>query len=102
MLYVFTKNTGEIIKFKIRSMPDCKTYNALPFGRQIEFNEALKTFKENARCMHLSQKRQTYTKAIRDAIALYDVDEYYCRFYADKKRFFDDSFEFYYTTKTQR
>ena len=101
MLHAFTK-TGEIIKFKIRSMPDCKTFNALPFGRQIEFYEALKTFKENALIVHLSQKRQTYTKAVRDAIALYNVDEYYCRFYADKKRFFDDSFEFYYTTKPQR
>lgn len=102
MLYVFTKNTGEVVRFKIDTMPDCKVYNALPFGRQIEFNEALKTFKENASIVHLSQKRQTYTKAIRDAIRLYDVEQYYCRFYADKKRFFDDTFEFYYTKKTQR
>ncbi len=96
------RNTGEIVRFKIRSMPDCKAFNALSWAQQIEFSETLRTFKETSHCIHLSQKRQTYGKAIRDAIALYDVDEFYCRFYADKTRFFDDSFEFYYTKKTQR
>lgn len=90
-----------IIKFKIKGLPTDKKYNLLPFGRQIEYRFALAAFKVGAKSIHLSQKRQTYTRAIREAIDLYDVDQYFCRFYCDIN-YKDDTFEFFYTKKAKR
>lgn len=69
-------------KFKITGMKD------------FDFNK-VKDFKATAKVTHLSQKRQTYQKAIKEAIWLHDVKEYYCEFYwAPQCK--DDSFEFWY------
>ena len=87
-----------IIKFKIKGMPKDKDYNALIFGRQIEYRFALADFKATAKTIHLSQKRQPYTKAIREAIDIYDVDQYFCMFNCSEN-YKDDTFEFFYTTK---
>ena len=88
----------QIIKFKIKGLPKNKEYVALPFGRRLEFDFAIGTFKAKARKVHLSQKRQTYSKAIREAIDLYNVDQYFCKFSCNDN-VKDDSFEFFYTTK---
>ena len=88
-----------IRKMKIAGLPREKDFNALPFGRQYEWNAKIAEFKAGAKKVHLSQKRQSYHKAIRDAVALYDVAEYYCVFEcgSDCK---DDSFEFFYKGKS--
>jgi len=88
----------QIIKFKIKGLPEDKEYVALPFGRRIEFRHIIADFKAKAKMIHLSQKRQTYNKAIREAIDLYDVDQYFCQFSCNDN-VKDDSFEFFYTTK---
>jgi hypothetical protein len=82
-------------KLKITGMPSEREYNALPFGRQLEFAQKLKEFKVTAKVTHLSQKRQTYQKAIKEAISLYGVKEYWCEFY-NEPHCKDDSFEFWY------
>lgn len=87
-----------IVRFKISGMPKDSTYNGLPFGRRIEYAKTIDEFKRSARVVHLSQKRQSYKKAIREAIELYDVAEYYCRFHANAQCF-DDSFEFFFKEK---
>jgi len=91
--------TEPIRKFKINGMPKDSDYAKLPFGRQIEFRHILSEFKINSKSMHLSQKRQSYTKAIKEAIKLYDVDQFYCLFQCNSQ-VKDDTFEFFYTTKT--
>jgi len=96
-----------IRKFKIKGMPKDGDYKNMVFGRRMEFNHVLarlgverfEAFKAGAKSIHLSQKRQSYAKAIREAIDLYNVDQYYCSFYCDEN-VKDDSFEFWYTTKT--
>ena len=87
-----------IIKFRIRGLPTDKEFVALPFGRQIEFRRVMEEFRTNAQMIHISQKRQTYTKAIKEAIDLYDVDQYFCRFHCSDN-YKDDTFEFFYTKK---
>ena len=87
-----------ILKFRIRGLPTDKEYVALSFGRQIEFRRKMEEFRTNAQMIHISQKRQTYTKAIKEAIDLYDVDQYFCRFYCNDN-YKDDTFEFFYTKK---
>jgi len=69
-------------KFKITGM------------KEFDFSK-VKDFKATAKVTHLSQKRQTYQKAIKEAIALHDVKEYYCEFY-NESQCKDDSFEFWY------
>lgn len=69
-------------KFKIAGM------------KEFDFNK-VKEFKVTAKVTHLSQKRQTYQKAIKEAISLYGVKEYWCEFY-NEPHCKDDSFEFWY------
>ena len=88
-----------IRKFKIKGMPKDSDYKNMVFGRRMEFNATLAAFKAGAKSIHLSQKRQSYTKSIREEIDLYNVDQYYCSFYCDEN-VKDHSFEFWYTTKT--
>jgi len=82
-------------KFKIKALPTEQEFKAMPFGRQIEVIKGFQTFKEGSKSLHLSQKRQSYQKAIREAVRLYNVTEYYCQFYAEPDCY-DDSFQFWY------
>lgn len=84
-----------IRKFKIKGMPTDKQFADLPFGRQIDGLRTIKAFKAECKSTHLSQKRQSYQKAIRDAVKLLRATEYYCDFYCDAN-VKDDSFEFWY------
>lgn len=85
----------KIVKFKIAGMPKDSDYAKLPFGRQIEHRHAIESFKARAKKIHLSQKRQTYAKSIREALTLENATEYFCTFYcsSDCK---DDTFEFWF------
>lgn len=85
----------KIRKFKINGMPTEKEFKGMPFGRQIEHLRTIEAFKASCKSVHLSQKRQTYQKAIREAIALYNVTEYYCDFLCGQYAK-DDSFQFWY------
>lgn len=85
-----------IVKFKMPSLGiKDKALAALPFGRQIEYLKKIQEWLKDAKSIHISQKRVSYTKAIKEAIDLYDVKEYYCKFYSGEF-YFDDSFEFFY------
>lgn len=88
----------EILLFKIDNVPDCKTYNAMCFGHQLEHAFKIRQFCETAKSVWLSQKQQHYKTAIAEAKKLYNVQQYFCRFQADKKRCFDDTFQFFYTS----
>lgn len=92
-----TMSNPKIKVYKIRGLPKPEELHVLPFGRQIEYTPQINAFKAKAKTTWLSQKRQSYKKAIRDAVKLLDVDEYFCCFAADKN-YSDDSFEFWYTT----
>lgn len=83
----------KIRKFKIKGVP--KDFVDMPFGRQIEYMRIIENFKANSKSTHLSQKRQSYQTAIKDAVNLLDANEYYCDFYCDKDCK-DDSFQFWY------
>lgn len=86
----------KIIKFKIPSLKiSDKDFNSLSFGRQIEYYHKIAEWKKTAASIHLSQKRQTYTKAIREFIKLYGAKEYFTTFYAGEF-VHDDSFEIFY------
>ena len=95
---MFTTSNTQVTKFKINGLPKDKGFSQMPFGRQIEHYPAIKAFKASAKTIWLSQKRQSYTRAIQEAIRLYDVDQYYCSF-NNSPSYKDDSFEFFYTTK---
>lgn len=96
---MFTSScAGPVHKFKINGLPKDKDFASMPFGRQIEHYAAIRQFKHGANVTWLSQKRQSSSKAIKEAIKLYDVDQYYCSF-NNSPNYRDDSFEFFYTTK---
>jgi hypothetical protein len=88
-----------IVKFKIKGMPKDSEFNALPFGRQIEYAETIKKFKETTKNNHVSQKRTTNKKALKEFFDLHNVDQYYCKF-EDSKTCRDDSFEIWFTQKS--
>jgi hypothetical protein len=82
-------------KFKLAGLPSEREFNKLPFGRQLEHLRAIEAFKMSCKSVYLSQKRQTYQKAIKEAIASYGVKEYYCEFYCSQQCK-DDTFQFWY------
>ena len=93
---VINVQSGKIVKFKIPSLGITDTQLAgLPFGRQIEYRKKIEAWKFDAIMGYVSQKRTSYTKAIREFVKLYNVKEYYCSFHASDD-YFDDSFEFYW------
>ena len=95
---MFTTSNTKVTKFKINGLPKDKDFSQMSFGRQLEHLPAIQAFTANAASIWLSQKRQSYVKAIQEAIRLYDVDQYYCSFHCSLN-YRDDSFQFFYTTK---
>lgn len=94
-----------IIKFRIKSLGITdKEYKALPFGRQIEYAQKIKEFKEKAKRNHVGQKRITHAKAIAEFKKLNNVDEYWYSYHDDRSGngfpYRDDAFEIFYTEKT--
>ena len=87
-----------IRKFKIVGLPKDTEFATMSLGRQTDHFRTIEAFKLKAKSIHLSQKRQSYRKAIREAIELYNVDQYYCAFNAGKDCY-DDTFEFWFTVK---
>lgn len=89
-----------ITKFKINGLPTDTEFGRLPFGRQVELAAKIKEFKSSAQVIHLSQKRQSYIKAIQVARKLYRVDQYYCQFH-NSPAYKDDGFAFFFTAKPE-
>ncbi len=76
-------------------------YPSLSFGMQIAYRHIVADFISPAnprtKSVHLSQKRQSYKKAIKEFSDLYKPTAFYIPpFNADKKNCFDDSFVVYY------
>lgn len=76
-------------------------YNAMPFGRQIEFRRKFEGFKVRALTNHFSQKRSTFAKGLKEFLALYEVDEYLT---VDNtaEGYKDDSTQIWYTKKEKK
>lgn len=94
---MLTTTTAAKIRFKIDGMPTDRVYNAMPFGRQMEFRCILSHFKSRAKSVHVSQKRRTFASALKEAISLYGATEFYCVSH-DSANYRDDSFEFFYVS----
>lgn len=82
-------------KFKIVGLPSDKEFAGMAFGRQIEHLRKIQEFQASAKSTWISQKRQSSTKAIKEAIKLLGAKEYYCEFH-DEPHYRDDSFQFWY------
>lgn len=89
---------GREVKFKIKGMPSEKEYNAMPFGRQIEYRHQIEDFKATAKIGHVSQKRVSPAKALREFIKLNDVEEYYLIRHTAAD-YYDDTYQIWYKTK---
>jgi len=85
----------KIRKFKIKNFPSERDFAKFSFGQSLDYIRGFEKFKAENKSIHLSQKHQTYNKAIKEAIALYNVSEYYCDFYCNSDRK-DDSFQFWF------
>lgn len=73
-----------------------KDFNALPFGRQMEYFRKIDTFKSSAKSTHISQKRQSFSKALKEFKDLYKPAAYYCRVKTGSN-WHDDSIEIWYS-----
>ncbi len=82
-----------ITVIKIEGIP--KGYEALPFGRQIEYAERIRDFKATAKTGHVQQKRQKSSKALRDFLGFYGATQWYARF-EDSPQCRDDSYQIWY------
>ena len=86
-------------KFKIAGLGvKDKDYNAMPWGRQLEYREKIEAFKAAAKKTHISQKRRTHAKAWKEFIELHQPDQWFATF-LDGQQARDDVFEVFYTTK---
>jgi hypothetical protein len=81
--------------FKINGIPADKHYNALPFGRQIEFRAQIEAFKASAKHIHFSCKRTTTAKGVTEFKKLYRPTEWFL-IDRDARNYHDDSFEVWY------
>jgi hypothetical protein len=79
---------------KINGVPD--NYATMIFGRQLEFRHKIAEFKASAKSTWLSQKRQSWRKALKEFKALHNPTEYYASFSANKPDHWDDTFEIWY------
>ena len=83
-----------IIK-NVPNVPD--NYPNMIFGQQLNYRRALTDYINGAEKIFLSQKRQSYKKAIKDFVSLHKPKNYYIPgFYSDDSQY-DDSFLVYYT-----
>jgi hypothetical protein len=81
-------------RFKIHAVKITpRDFMGMNFGRQIEYHRQFDEFKKTAKSTHLSQKRQTRAKAIKEFVELNQVDQFFAAVNPQ-----DHSFEFWYTT----
>lgn len=80
---------------KIDGMPDERTYNALPFGRQIEFNQSINDFKARAKTIHFSCKRTSTATGFKAFRKLYRPVQWFA-VNRDSHMYHDDSFQVWF------
>lgn len=78
----------------VPNVPD--NYPNMIFGRQLEYRNHIADYTKSAKQIHLSQKRQTYKKAIKEFVALYNPTSYYIPVINCDPNYYDDSFVVYY------
>jgi hypothetical protein len=94
---MFSSNSnGRIVGVKIKGVPD--NYNAMSFGRQLDYRHIIAEFQKTAKSGHVGQKRKPHKAALRAFIKLNDVTEYYFITH-DSPNYRDDSFEIWYKVK---
>ncbi len=69
---------------------------SLSFGQQIGHLAKVQEFKNGAKSIHLSQKRKTYKKALREFKDLYKPNSFYVPGFHVGSDIHDDSFEVFY------
>ena len=72
-------------RYRIKGIPKETQFRKMSFGQQIEFIRKFEEFKLEAKSAHISQKRTTSEKAIKEFLKLNDVTEYYCTFYESEE-----------------
>lgn len=79
-------------------IPTDKELNAMPFGRQIEYIRRIQAWQEGKKKAYVSQKRQSFAKAIKEFKDLYQPSEWYTRTKPKNKspNYYDDGIEIYY------
>lgn len=80
-------------------LPKDKDLNAMPFGRQLEHIKVIKKWKETAMSVLISQKKQSFAKAMKEFKDLY-LPTYWFTSAVSKKdspNYYHDSFEVFYT-----
>jgi hypothetical protein len=85
-----------MLRFKIKSITITdEKYDRLPLGRQMDYDQSLKTFKDLARVGYLGTKRKSVKKALSEFIKLNQVTEYY---FIDNNtdNYWDDSIQIWY------
>ena len=87
-------NSDKIFLIKVQGLP--KDFAKLPFGRQIEFNTTLKTFKETSKSAHVGAKHSSTLKAVKEWIKMMGVTEYYAVWQKDSSYYKNDSVQVYY------
>lgn len=87
--------TGRVTKIKIAGVPKEKDYNALSFGRKMEYRHKIAEFQATARTTHVNQKRNSSVKAWQEFLKLYEVTEYYA-VYNNSPTCRDDSYQVWF------
>jgi hypothetical protein len=93
-------NDAKVVRFNLNIGITEKAYLSLSFGRRLEYTRKILQFCESAEQVYLSQKNQTFAKAIAEFKKLYKPKQWYVSAHSKEKtpNYYDDSFVVYYTT----
>ena len=80
---------------KIEGIPQQHAYNALSFGRQLDYRDKIAAFKASAKSLHFSCKRTTTAAGFRKFRELYKPTQWFL-VDRDGPCYHDDSFEVWY------
>lgn len=81
----------------IKNVPDVPdNYTNMIFGRQLDYRYKIADYMAKSKNIHLSQKKQTYKKAIKEFVDLYKPKNYYIPKINCDEFYYDDSFVVYY------
>ena len=88
------------IQHNIKGLSKQKELQYMPFGRFIDENKKIKSFREaeDTKTTRISIKRKSVAEAFKEFKDLYNVDRFYARFHNGRQRK-DDSFDVFYTEK---
>jgi len=79
-------------------IPKDRDLNKMVFGRQIEYIKKIHEWKKGAKKVYLSQKRQTFSKAIKEFKNLHKPKNWFTptKNKKDSPNYWDDGIEVYY------